>query len=170
MAWTTPRTWTAGELVTKTIMDTHVRDNFNAIGPIYAKMKAVDETVNNSSVLQNDDDLLFSVLANEKYAVELHLNISTGATPDWKANWTKPAGATVTHCMAYNNTGTFQDWKTTDLGIVSSGSGAEAIHIWAAVIVGGTAGTIQFQWAQDTANASNTIVKAGSYMIAQRIN
>jgi hypothetical protein len=29
MAWTTPRTWTTGELVTKTIMDTHVRDNFN---------------------------------------------------------------------------------------------------------------------------------------------
>lgn len=29
MAWTAPRTWTTGELVTKTIMDTHVRDNFN---------------------------------------------------------------------------------------------------------------------------------------------
>lgn len=27
MAWTTPRTWTTGELVTKSIMDTHVRDN-----------------------------------------------------------------------------------------------------------------------------------------------
>jgi len=31
MAWTTPRTWTNGETVTKTIMDTHVRDNFNAV-------------------------------------------------------------------------------------------------------------------------------------------
>ena len=29
MAWTTPRTWTDGELVTKAIMDTHVRDNLN---------------------------------------------------------------------------------------------------------------------------------------------
>lgn len=28
MAWTAPRTWTIGELVTKTILDTHVRDNF----------------------------------------------------------------------------------------------------------------------------------------------
>lgn len=27
MAWTAPRTWTAGENVTKAIMDTHVRDN-----------------------------------------------------------------------------------------------------------------------------------------------
>lgn len=31
MAWTTPRTWTTGELVTKTIMDLHVRDNLNAV-------------------------------------------------------------------------------------------------------------------------------------------
>jgi hypothetical protein len=31
MAWTTPRTWTTTELVTKSIMDTHVRDNLNAV-------------------------------------------------------------------------------------------------------------------------------------------
>lgn len=33
MAWTTPRTWTTNELVTKSIMDTHVRDNLLAILP-----------------------------------------------------------------------------------------------------------------------------------------
>lgn len=31
--WTTPRTWTAGEIVTKAILDTHVRDNLNALTP-----------------------------------------------------------------------------------------------------------------------------------------
>lgn len=31
MAWTTPRTWSAGETVTATIMNTHVRDQFNAL-------------------------------------------------------------------------------------------------------------------------------------------
>lgn len=29
MAWTDPRTWVIGELVTKAIMDLHVRDNLN---------------------------------------------------------------------------------------------------------------------------------------------
>ncbi len=29
MAWTVPRTWSAGELVTASIMNSHVRDNFN---------------------------------------------------------------------------------------------------------------------------------------------
>lgn len=31
MAWTTPRTWSANELVTATIMNTHIRDNLNAL-------------------------------------------------------------------------------------------------------------------------------------------
>ena len=31
MAYTTPRTWTDGELVNKSIMDVHVRDNFVAV-------------------------------------------------------------------------------------------------------------------------------------------
>ena len=31
MAWSTPRDWTANELVTHTIMNTHIRDQFNAL-------------------------------------------------------------------------------------------------------------------------------------------
>ena len=31
MAYTTPRDWTSGELVTHTIMNTHIRDNFSAV-------------------------------------------------------------------------------------------------------------------------------------------
>jgi len=31
MAWTTARTWVAGELVTASMMNTHVRDNLNAL-------------------------------------------------------------------------------------------------------------------------------------------
>jgi hypothetical protein len=32
MAWTSPRTWVAGEEVTASLLNTHVRDNFNALG------------------------------------------------------------------------------------------------------------------------------------------
>lgn len=43
MAWTTPRTWTTGEVVTKTIMDTHVRDNFlQAVGPAATTVTALN--------------------------------------------------------------------------------------------------------------------------------
>ena len=33
MAWTTPRTWVTGEIVTAAVMDTHVRDNLNVTAP-----------------------------------------------------------------------------------------------------------------------------------------
>lgn len=33
MAWVTPRTWVTGEVVTSSIMNTHVRDNFLAANP-----------------------------------------------------------------------------------------------------------------------------------------
>ncbi len=33
MAWTAPRTWTAGELVTAAIMNTHIRDNQGVLNP-----------------------------------------------------------------------------------------------------------------------------------------
>jgi hypothetical protein len=31
LSWSTPRTWTIGEFVTKAILDTHIRDNMNAL-------------------------------------------------------------------------------------------------------------------------------------------
>ena len=33
MAWTAPRTWTTGELVTAALLNTHVRDNLNVLNP-----------------------------------------------------------------------------------------------------------------------------------------
>lgn len=34
MSWTAPRTWVTGELVTGSLMNTHLRDNMNALLPI----------------------------------------------------------------------------------------------------------------------------------------
>lgn len=36
MAWTAPRTWVAGEVPTAATFNTHVRDNFKAIGDAWA--------------------------------------------------------------------------------------------------------------------------------------
>ncbi len=34
MAWTTPRTWVTDEVPTAAILNTHIRDNFNTLGPV----------------------------------------------------------------------------------------------------------------------------------------
>lgn len=36
MAWTLPRTWVAGEVVTAALLNTHLRDNLNAVSGILA--------------------------------------------------------------------------------------------------------------------------------------
>ncbi len=36
MPWTAPRTWTTGEIVTASMMNTHIRDNFNETAPAKA--------------------------------------------------------------------------------------------------------------------------------------
>lgn len=43
MAWTTPRTWTTGELVTAALLNTHLRDNLNETAP--AKVTALGQLV-----------------------------------------------------------------------------------------------------------------------------
>jgi hypothetical protein len=35
MAWTTPRTWVAGEVVTAALLNIHLRDNLNAVSGIW---------------------------------------------------------------------------------------------------------------------------------------
>lgn len=44
MAWTVPRTWVAGEVVTDAIMNAHVRDNFRALVPQHALTDASETT------------------------------------------------------------------------------------------------------------------------------
>ena len=51
MAWTTPRTWTTGELVTKTIMDTHVRDNLSFLGAIHHSIWAQPHAVSGTGAV-----------------------------------------------------------------------------------------------------------------------
>jgi len=52
VAWTTPRTWTNNETVTDTILNAHVRDNFNAIANppyVYVRAGSVQTTLGNAT-------------------------------------------------------------------------------------------------------------------------
>lgn len=116
MAWTSPRTWTTSEIVTASMMNTHVRDNLletapgkasaagqtihstaaNAVSMVTAsKYKTADETVNNSTTFQDDDHLSFAIAANEVWAFEMFLyyTIASG-NPGIKVKFTVPASCT----------------------------------------------------------------------------
>lgn len=48
MSWTTPRTWVTGELVTASIMNTHVRDNLGALQPQSAQVSTSETSTSTS--------------------------------------------------------------------------------------------------------------------------
>jgi hypothetical protein len=44
-----------------------------------------------------------------------------------------------------------------------------ALHVHGLLVVGGTAGTVKLQWAQNTSNVTATILKSGSFLVLRRV-
>ena len=202
MSWTSPRTWATSEVVTSSMMNTHVRDNLletapgkasaagqtpwstaaNAISMVTAaKYKSGDETVNNSTTLQNDDHLSFAIAASEVWAFDMFLYFTIASLdPGMKYLFTLPASCTGTWGAIADLTNNIEGssattptmfWAVvaTTLAFAPAGK-TSSLHRVSGVFINSTnAGTVQFQWAQNSATASNLTLKAGSWMRLTRL-
>jgi hypothetical protein len=141
--------------------------------------KSADETVNNSSVLQNDDDFLFSIGASEVWFITLALKYTTSVSAGFKFAWTIPSGATiyswaVPSGIFDNDSGGGSGPETIIAHSSSSVSMLDTQRIQTATIIHAvvlndvTPGTVQFQWAQSSAEVSNTTLEIESGMMAMR--
>ena len=140
--------------------------------------KAGDEVLNNDNALQNDDDLLFPIAANEVWHFKFVLNHLSGTTPDIKYAITIPSG-TIRYayfCYVSIGFGPYGKVLASATAFVVDGLGVtDGTHnlitvIEGIVINGATPGNVQLQWAQNTAEATDTTVKAGSCLIAHRLD
>ena len=133
--------------------------------------KAATETLQNNT-LQNDDDFTFTAAANTDYLVQMVLRIASGTTPDWKFAWTLTG---MTWDGAYfNNVNSTTVSYDQDTAATTSGTakpvvttGAATANVWLATFVihaGSGGGTLNFQWAQNTTDASNTSLLKNSLM------
>lgn len=140
---------------------------------IYVR-KTADETINNNSTLQNDDHLFVPVAANRVYTFEAVLFYSTNATANLKAAFTFPAGATLSWApITYTTLGTntlyesaINTWQGASGTANPLGGGGDypMALLRGMLRTGSTAGTLQLQWAQNSATAVNSTVKADSYI------
>lgn len=137
------------------------------------KYKTSNETVNNSAVLQDDDDLLIDVAANAYYEGELYLMFTSAVAAGLKVGFTAPAGASmeassflvvVSGTLTFNNTNALGGVA----GIVSDGTEAPYMNKFL-LKTAATAGVLQFQWAQNAASVSNTTVNTGSFLRLRRV-
>ena len=126
------------------------------------------ETVTNSTTLQNDDHFLLTMAANEVWVVEMHLACNITAASDIKFAWSLPTGGTFYFQI--------RGWVETG-GLVTSEAGVTTtaylvsaltrhVFIYTTITNGSTAGTAQFQWAQNTAVADNTQITSVAFMTA----
>lgn len=177
MAWTAPRTWTDGELVTAAIMNPHVRDNLNATWAHLIVRKTADESLSASTTLQDDNDLVLALAANEVWLVHYALRYSSPTAADLKVAFTFPSGGEIEfHSSHKTSTGASDDldWLGTTTPTASQSFGSITTSVQFAridglFVNGGTAGNLTLQWAQVTSDAGSTIMKAHSTLWAVKL-
>ncbi len=147
------------------------------VNPTANKIKSADETqnstVNPTATLQDDDELFFNIGANESWTFRIVIQSTSGTVPDYKFSVTAPSGATCKFgvqdaegAVSNANLGC----GVSSGAIAGNGATHDVYEILGSVVNGSTAGPVTLQWAQNTANAGNTIVRAGSTLNAVRVS
>lgn len=144
--------------------------------------KTADETVTNSAVLQDDDDLVLTVAASTTYTLDGMLLHSADAAADLQLAFTGPAGASLdwvprglsTLAAATAGDVTLAASSIGDAGALITGTVGAGTKVATLVTgllqVGATAGSLQLRWAQGTAHASDAVVYAGSYLSLRQVS
>jgi hypothetical protein len=153
MAWTTPRTWTTGEIVTAALMNTHLRDNLNVTAP---------------AVMTAQGDLLYASAANAPARLAKDANSTRSLTNTGTNNnpaWAQVALATgVSGTLPVANGGTGATSLTDKAVLISQDTGTDAVGAVALttsgqLIIGGTGGPAA---ATITAGTNITVTNAAN--------
>jgi len=144
-------------------------------GVVKYAYKTATQTVNNSTVLQDDVHLKFAAEANKTYHVLVWMLLISQNTAHFKFKWSVPAGTwggwvtsghigetTDQSAMTYNAEGFTQTIQ---------GTGGYQVLMFEGIFkIAGTAGTVVLQWAQNTAHASNTQILDRSFLSYAKMN
>jgi hypothetical protein len=144
------------------------------------KIKPSDTVRSNTAVLAADPDLQSSVLAIGRYAFEVYLIFDSVTAADgfqWTNDGTAVDSRGIAPATAYGYVnGAAYGPKietpygtTITYGTVGTGANSNAVMYKGSLLVG-TAGTFGISWAQASATAANTTLRAGSYMTLSLVN
>jgi len=133
-------------------------------------LKTADETVNNTTTTQDDDHLVVALGANETWILRYFIKYNSNTTANFKYNTVVPSGATYSALFQGDNTGGFVEHYRSSSNQTVDGKAADWAFLEEVVVkTSSTAGNVVFQWAQNTANASDTKVLIGSNIVAHRL-
>lgn len=140
-----------------------------------SRYKTVSESVNNSTTLQNDDDFTFSIGASEVWLVKIRASASLPPASDFKFSFAGPVGMVFT-ALLFLYTGSAMSVAKSPVRDAQGNATAQvyaatqvALEIWATIINSTTAGTVNFQFAQNTAVVEDTTLQQDSHMVATKV-
>jgi hypothetical protein len=140
--------------------------------------KSADQAATQSSTtMQNDTALVFTANANTTYVFDAWIPVNdSNATADLKYTFTTPASSTLNIMTNYYSTATANVF----CNIIASGTACanatinianHFIQVRGQVTVAGTAGSVQLQFAQNTATAASfPVVKKGATLTWHQSN
>jgi len=131
-----------------------------------------------STTMQSDPDLTAALAANATYRFEVVAFVTSNSAAQWKHGFAVPSGSSFTwQAVALDSSVTAAGSGIVDrLGRSSSTptvgvDSTTQVAIWiAGGIITTTAGTLAYQGAQATSNATAPIVGARSHMIVTRLS
>lgn len=140
------------------------------IGHIQDVVKTTVTTRNSTATLAADPDLKVAMLANKTYMIRGRIWGVTNATPDFKYRWVGPASPTrfrgiVTHTGAGTSAptnGLIAAYSASDQVFLGAGQFIFTIEFSFRLTNGATPGDFAFHWAQNTSDAADTQIDAGS--------
>ncbi len=133
-----------------------------------AIVKGDDETIASDSTLSDDTDLKAVLNINKEYSFIMNLFFTSDATPDFKYTFSLPAGASGViwdgiSPLINTPSVTLTDITSTRVNLFPS-TAELTILLCGKVTMGATAGSMIFQWAQNTSDAANTTVNKGTFL------
>lgn len=137
-----------------------------------------DQQVNNSTALISSSNLVFPVAASASYLFEGHIFCDTNTTADFKNSISIPSGTGLispwgSDTSAASVSASIEHDGFTALTWATGGVGSGTIMSskpTGILTIGTSAGNVVFQFAQQTANVSNTILKAGSFIRLTKVS
>jgi hypothetical protein len=142
--------------------------------------KAAPTTRVSTTTLTADPDLQLHLDANKTYRMELVAPFTSATAAGFKISFFVPAGTVFTGytLTTIANLVSIFVYSSANLLITANipmantqGSGIDDLVAVSGIIdTAGTAGNIGYQWCQNTSNAGNTTVRAGSSMLIRRVS
>lgn len=155
--------------------------DLNALVPTVI-VKAADESVASSTTMQNDNDFVnIPIPADTTWRVSLYAELSGTETGDYQSDWAVTGTCTtgIRHILgmpagetdASNGNVALQARSTTSdvSNMLDAASGIGASYREDLIVYGGASGgTLTYRWSQNTSTASNSTMRAGSWMELRR--